>query len=238
MEGKKLIVASLATVAILFAVPTARADTSCTGGNFQGKTVNGNLIVPKLGTCDLVGGVAVSGNAEVGEGATLLLEGSRISGNVYVGNLATFSAVGNASIGGNIDADKCVWVRLQDSEVGGNVNIKRCAGFAPQAALFSSFQIGGGFVCVDNDAGCNLENGSVIGNVHISKNSVFVSQIIFNIIDGNVTADHNADATVAIVDNIIGGNLRCIGNNLGVSNQNQPNTVEGNKSGQCAGPGF
>jgi hypothetical protein len=235
---KKLVVTSLATVAILLAVSDARADTTCTGGNFQGQVVNGNLVVPKLGTCDLVGGVTVTGNAEVGEGATLLLENSRISGNVYVGNLATFSAVGNASIGGNVDADKCVWVRLQDSVVGGNVNINRCAGSGGQAALFSSFQIGGGFVCVDNDAGCNLENGSVIGNVEVSKNSIFVSQIIFDIIHGNVTVDHNSDATVAIVDNTISGNLRCIGNKLGVSNQNQPNTVDGKESDQCAGPGF
>jgi hypothetical protein len=241
MEGetmKKLIVALLATVAVLPAVPAARADTFCSGGNFQGHSVNGNLIVPKLATCDLVGGVAVSGNAEVGEGATLLLDGSRISGNVYVGKLATFSAVGNASIGGNIDADACVWVRLQGSEVGGNVNIKRCAGFASQAALVSSFQIGGSFVCVDNDAGCNLENSSVTGNVLISRNSEFVSQIVFDIIGGNVTVDHNSGATVAIVANTINGNLRCIGNSLGVSNQKQQNTVEGAERGQCAGPGF
>src|SRR5262249_39316398 len=83
--------------------------------------------------------------------ATLHLEKSSISGNVKVENLATLSVLDDSSIGGNIDAVNCVWVRLQGSAVGGNVNIKRCAGFGAEASLFSSFEIGGGFVCDDNE---------------------------------------------------------------------------------------
>jgi hypothetical protein len=65
-----------------------------------------------------------------------------------------------------------------------------------------------------------------------------VSQILFNTIGGSVRVNHNSDATVAILDNMISGNLHCIGNALGVSNQNKPNTVDGKESGQCADPSF
>ncbi|MBV9412333.1 MAG: hypothetical protein JO148_12105 [Acidimicrobiia bacterium] len=46
------------------------------------------------------------------------------------------------------------------------------------------------------------------------------------------------DVGVEIEANHISGNLGCSGNTPAAVNDGQPNTVTGNRTGECAAPGF
>jgi hypothetical protein len=78
----RLILALLAGEALMLAVgiPTAPADTSCTG--FMNETISGNVVVPPGQTCTL-NLATVTRNVTVETGATLFVQfGSTVEGNV------------------------------------------------------------------------------------------------------------------------------------------------------------
>jgi hypothetical protein len=52
------------------------------------------------------------------------------------------------------------------------------------------------------------------------------------------TGPFRDDVGAEIEANTIGGNLKCSGNTPAATNDGQPNTVTGNRTGECASPGF
>lgn len=179
--------------------------------------------MPPSATCTL-SGVTVTGNVKVETNARLNVynngtQGSTIDGNllvrtgaiVFVNNTGVSNTI--AMIAGNVEANQCNAVVLDDVIVGGNIHIQNCSSPEHFSSGYSDAQIGGNFTCNDNTL-CGAFDGNVRGNVQIND---------------------NADAVVS--NNTIGGNLQCKGNTT-IQDASQPNTVGGNKQGQCAGANF
>jgi hypothetical protein len=227
-------IATLAALGILAGtVPAARAgDTTCTMTISNG-TINGNLVVPAGNSCTLAN-VTVTGNVQVGKGATLIVEPNP-------GQTVT--------IGGNVQAARCQSVELLPlstgaNSVGGNVQIQNCTGRSGYNNVqgVGSVTISGNFACGSNSASCTALFGSVRGNVQVNNNSGGSNEgalVVRNNGGGNVQVNNNSGSiAAAVAGNTIGGNLQCAGNTPappGVSDGGVPNTVAGNKQGQCAG---
>jgi hypothetical protein len=65
--------------------------------------------------------------------------------------------------------------------------------------------------------------------------------VLENNVGGNAQVNNNSGSMASGVSrNTIGGNLQCAGNTPGVTDGGSPtpNTVAGNKQGQCAGANF
>jgi hypothetical protein len=231
---KRFAVAPLAALGIpAGAVPAAHAaDTTCTTTISSGTTINGNLTVPAGATCRLAN-VTVTGNVQVGKGASLTVAP------------ATGQTV---TIGGNVQADKCQLVELVSTppfgfgpiSVGGNVQIRNCTGASGYNG--TTVTISGNFACDHNSGGCLAAFGSVRGNLQFNNDSNGGgpgAAVSFNVVGGNVQVDNNSGNSASIVeDNRIGGNLQCAGNTPnppGVTDEGAPNLVAGHKQGQCAG---
>lgn len=225
----------LATVS----VASAQNTFQCTGTISDGRTINSNLVVPANATCTL-DNVTVTGNVGVGTGA--LLNVTPASGQTV-------------EINGNLTADQCNSVDLAPALsaavilIGGNVTIQNCTGGTVGYAG-PGITIGGNFVCADDpQTTCVADDGVVRGNLSVENNKlqafnvITFSEVLGNKISGNAEISGNAvirgNTAVLVGGNTIGGNLRCFDNSppptdnaFGVTS---PNTVGGQKQGQCAG---
>ena len=245
MYAKKLKSSAVATVTALgflvATVPVANAQNTfqCTGTISDGSTINGNLVVPANATCTL-DNVTVTGNVGVGTGA--LLNVTPASGQTV-------------EINGNLTADQCNSVDLAPALsaavilIGGNVTIQNCTGGTVGYAG-PGITIGGNFVCADDpQTTCVADDGVVHGNLTVEDNKlqasnvITFSEVLGNKISGNAEISGNAVSTgntaVLVGGNTIGGNLRCFDNSPpptdNVFGVTSPNTVGGQKQGQCAG---
>jgi hypothetical protein len=234
---KRFAITPLAALGILAgAMPAARAaDTTCTGLIPSGATINGNLVVPAGNTCTLAN-VTVTGNVQVGKGASLTVE----------------PLTGQTTIGGNVQADQCQSVGMFATgtaiSVGGNVQIRNCTGQrgSGYSVLGGSLTISGNFACDHNFGGCVATGGLVRGNVQVDHNSNVGgpgANVVTNAVGGNVQVNNNSGGSASIVGgNTIGGNLQCARNTTptppSVIDGGNPNIVNGIKQGQCAGANF
>ena len=174
---KRFAITTLAALGILAgAVPVARAaDTTCPP-NPTGK-INGNLVVPAGASCSLAN-VTVTGNVQVGKGASLTVV--PITGQTV-------------TIGGNVQAAQCNFVLLIAGaiSVGGNVQIQNCTGGSGYND--SLVTIGGNFACANNSGGCVASGGSVRGNVQVDNNSGSSATVVSNnTIGGNLQCAGNS----------------------------------------------
>src|ERR1700731_4458307 len=139
-------ITALAALGILAGtVPAARAaDTTCTGLISSG-TINGNLTVPAGARAELFANATVTGNVQVGKGASLLVQA--IGGQTV-------------TIGGNVQAAQCQDVFLTTGgagaggaiSVGGNVQIRNCTSGAYNGDS-GTVTISGNFACDHNSNG-------------------------------------------------------------------------------------
>jgi hypothetical protein len=229
---KSFAIAIVAALGFLLAtVPVASAQNvfQCTGTIADGRTINTSLTVPANATCEL-DNVTVAGNVGVGTGAVL---------NVLP---APRQAV---KIDGNLTADQCNYVALSTEGgvilIGGNVTIQNCTG-AVVGYSGPGITIGGNFVCVGNPLTCVADDGVVNGNLTVEENlfssSTIItnSEVLQNTISGNAEIGGNTGpAPLTVGGNTIGGNLQCVGNSQTPDDGGTPNTVSGQKLGQCAG---
>jgi hypothetical protein len=206
----------LAFGTIIAALPAARAKDTICNGQINSGTINGNLSVPPGAQCGLAG-VTVTGNVTVSANSTF---------GVSTGD------DGPTVIDGNLRADGCNEVSTGEQnvpqlKVGGNVAIQHCS------MVLSNTQIGGNLSWADSAAVQGIvQLSNIKGNVQISNNSGNATKgFAENTVGGNVGITNNT-GPMEVGQNTIGGNLSCQGNTdlLG-----GPNTVGGNKSGQCSG---
>jgi len=152
----------------------------------------------------------------VESGAVCVLHSVTVSGNIEVnpgGSLTVFFS----DISGNIIGDKAKIVSVQQSFVNGNVQLT-------ETTLFTAVNF-----------------NTINGNIEILISRTAVSLVIFNEVDGNIVFNDNffgqsiPDGNI-ISANTVGGNLECQGNtsppNHSLSDFG-PNTVDGDKEGQC-----
>jgi len=219
-----------AVTLILGSVPSAFANTTCTGvmngavsstiPDFSGlnaqSTLSGNVTVPSGASCTLMF-YNITGNIQAGNGSSVTLEYVNVTGNVQVtgGSLLVNAYNEPSSIGGNVQATSCSSALLEGNvTVNGNVQITACTGSGPNGFQGPGIAVKGNFQCTSNSGGCEAWLGNVSGNVQLEGNG-----------SGGPT-DVSLDT--------IGGNLQC---------QNTPATthahgyswVTGNSQGQCAG---
>jgi hypothetical protein len=194
-------------VGFALAVSSAGAQTTtCTGTLAAGIYTNVN--VPRGVTCFLASPITITGNVIVAAGATLL----PLPGTVHPPGV---------QINGSVVATDAVSVTLAPVTVGGNVVLR---GITSQVEIAAT-NIGGNVQIQESsvDASVVMDSNAVVGNVLLINNRV----------PSNV---------YVIARNTIGGNLVCVGNTPAPSNvfvvpppTAFPNTVGGNKVGQCVG---
>jgi hypothetical protein len=223
----------------------------CSGGAIAPGVYSGLVVT---GNCTITTAVTINGNVTVADGAYLdaAYSGTRltINGNVKVGTRAklglgcTFGYhdcglipvwLGNITVNGNIVANQALTMYLDYTIVHGNVTSNG----------------GGDISMVDHPP---LEDGLVLpikddvidGNVMVHGWQGAWFGIIRDTVRGNVMASNTVGTrsgeggeldSTEIVTNTISGNLICQGNSpaaqIGDSG-GSPNTVSGNKIGECA----
>jgi hypothetical protein len=199
------------------ALPAARADTTCTQ-EISGGTIYGNIVVPNGNTC-VLSGVMVTGNVIVQANARLNIDPfalTTIVGNVIFGAGTAIQmnlySTAYLIVDGNVTANRCAYIIMTSVTIGGNFSAQNCTG-APSGQGISgqptNTTVDGNFTCTGTAGACGLFGITVKGNVQIKNNGSGI-----------------------VLSNIIGGNLQCSGNTGGVNGSG--NTVDGQKSGQCA----
>ena len=226
---------------LLVTVPVASAQSvfQCSNGTTitDGRTIDSNVVVPPSATCEL-DNVTVIGNVKVGTGAAL----------------QAFPVVRQkVAINGNIAADGCGHVELETSgggtiSVAGNVTAQNCNGasYSGHCLTIGSgpcLTIGGNVVFAGTGAGTVASEGVIHGNLTVDNNNTkdlpIPPVVEGNQVSGNVEVSGNAVPSPLLVPlvkgNTIGGNLQCVGNSQTPDDGGIPNTVSGQKLGQCAG---
>jgi hypothetical protein len=253
-------IATLAAFGIVLTAGSgARAQSGSCETTVAGGVVHGNLIVPTGATCTL-NDVTVAGNVSVQSSATLTVgSGSKIGGNIEAnGCKFVYLYPGPISVGGNVDINTCNGGQngYQATPTGSPQPPGPGGGTPP------GITIGGNFVCENNAQPCVISGGMIRGNAQLDDNTapaqVFsvtvqgnlsvsgnsanspgaeVAVVVNSLVGGNVRVIDNSGPGDSIVgSNVINGNLQCQGNTPGVTDDNlAPNTVAGNKLGQCAG---
>ena len=228
----------------------APSTGTCSGGAIAPGIYHGLIVT---GNCTVKGPVTINGNVTVADNAYLdaAYNGTKltINGNVKVSSRAKLGLgctygyhdcglnpvwLGNVTVNGNITANQALTMYLDFTTIHGNVVSNG----------------GGDITMVDSPAGegivfpikDNVIDGNVI--VHGWQGAWF--GVIRNTVGGNVMAsntvgtrigDGNLPDSTEIVTNHISGNLICQGNSpaaqIGDSG-GSPNTVGGNKIGECA----
>jgi hypothetical protein len=242
--------AALAAFGIgLAALPAAGADTTCTTTLSNG-TINGNL--PNGSSCSLTN-ETVTGNVTVGTGASLTVHSATIDGNIGANHCAVvqlFNDLGPVSVRGSVEIKFCTGSRVWENgynniTIGGNFTCSNNSspfGSAGCSAMGGSV---GGNMQVNNNTGvegASVGANTVMGNMQVNANAggaggpggLPCCEVTGNTVLGNVQVNNNTVGVSRVGGNKIGGNLACQGN-ASVTNGGVPNTVAGNKRGQCAG---
>jgi hypothetical protein len=166
-------------------------------------------------------GTTIDGDVFVPKGASCTLTDVTVDGSVLVFKRGSLT-VNGGTITGNVHASDCVYVKLSpDSSnvvptVNGTVHISHCtnSSASPGSGVTAGGEIDGSFICNNNRDSCEVI-GATVGN--------------------NVLLHHNISNTASVVSaSTIGGNLGCEANKPAPTASGAPNTVTGDKAGQCS----
>ena len=200
--------------AALVAVPgvaSGAAATTCNGELAAG--TYGRVVVPADGVCFSEGPVTIRGGLYVQHGATLVIGSEE-------------NAVHTATISGGVHSSNAMSVQIHFSTINGGIDLHGGSGpfGGPFEVTWNAIEdnvINGGASEIGYDG---FWNGFIRNTVHGSVN-----------LNGNTVVDPDGNE---FVTNTIHGNLNCAGNDpapqVGDS-EGSPNTVTGQKTGQCAG---
>ena len=241
-------VAALATLSIVLATGAHAQVTSCSTA-LSGGTIHRNLFVPDDATCSM-DNVTVVGNLLVGTNATLNVgSGTKIGGNILadgcyaveVGPVGvptpTFMPI---FVGGNLEVSNCTLGSFQVPSLSGpGITIQgnlSCENNSAECVMLGG-EVGGNVRFIANVGSSQIFSATVGGNVEVNDNpGSEAAVVVSSAVGGNVVVSNNTGSGVIVGNNVIGGNLRCVNNSQGVSDDNVgPNTVNGQKLGQCFG---
>ncbi len=240
----------------------AKPGSTCAGGTITG--TYGSVTV--TGNCQTVGDVTINGDLTIADGAVLnnhasgspyMFENVIINGNIQVGKgavlgLGSYGGPGirtHTVVNGNINANQPLDLYLSGITVHGSVNSN---GGGPGASQFLNFPtkdntIDGNLIVQGWTGGwIGALRNTVGGNLDFSKNSTVVHETPDGCGEGTAPActsfapGGDPDSS-EVVDNVIGGNLICHDNSPAVQvgdTNGGPNTVSGNKLGECVGAGL
>lgn len=182
-------------------------------GTYTG-VFDGTVTVGPGQDCVLSDGATVTGDIQV-TGGTLELAGARVTGNVQARGGGTVSVLQSTLIEGNLriqnlPADSPP-SRVCGATIQGNVQYQDNA---------AAIAIGGGSECPGN---------SIRGNVQDMGNTA-ATQVVDNMIGGNLQVQGNTGSATQISGNVVGRNLQCENNTALSGGGNTART----KQGQCA----
>jgi hypothetical protein len=176
---------------LLATLGVARADTIRCRGEFGGRTISGNLVVP--------------------DGAVRTLRDSVVTGDVLVGHEAALRLLDGVAVRGNLRIDHCDYTSFEPLTpaapiaIAGNVEIEHCAEASGKVSSAGRVTIGGNFVCHDNSAPCYAVSLTIGGDARIDRNSGGPSFIESNIIAGDLRCAGNSGVTDYGSPNIVAG---------------------------------
>lgn len=172
--------------------------------------VTGSVTVNSGGRLDILGGT-VGGNVTINAGSGLSIYGGTVGGNVNA-SAANLLSVCAAKVSGNLSTtSSSAWVLIGDSDSDAT---PACAGNT----------ISGNLTVTGNSAGAEVGANSISGGTSIT---------------GTTGAGPGSENTVPEIEhNNISGGLACASNTPLPTDDNQPNTVKGKRTGQCSATGF
>src|SRR5581483_5343902 len=171
-----------------------------------------------------------------------------VSGPVASLNGAAVSTcVSSATVGGNIKVPAGGKVLLLSDTVGGTLNVTGAGQVIICGSTFGgSVRIASstGFVLLGDPTDDGCAGNTFNSGVTLTSNSAGLA-LVGNKIGGGVTITSNTGTGPApnhtspkVGANTIGGLLACSGNTPVMTNGGSPNSVNGNRSGECSSAGF
>jgi uncharacterized repeat protein (TIGR01451 family) len=134
-------------------------------------------------------------------------------------------------------------VFISNSTVNGGISASSPAAFSLCNSSVQSVNVSGatGFVLVGDSSDDGCGGNSIHGGLTLTNNHGGV-EVSDNVITGTVSLTNNSgagpflpdDAAPEVENNKIGGSLTCSGNDPGINNGGESNTVTGARTGQCA----
>jgi hypothetical protein len=208
-----LVSIAAALAAVIFVLPATAAGNITTCTDVLAPGTYGRVVVPADATCLSDGPVVIRGGLFVGAGATFVLGSEE-------------NAVPTGVISGGVHATNAASVQIHFTTINGGVDVHGGSG-----------PFGGPFDITWN----TIEDSVINGGATIDGYNGFWMGFIRNTVNGNVNLNGNVlvdpDGN-EYVTNTIHGSLNCSGNSpapqVGDS-EGSPNTVTGEKTGQCAG---
>ena len=196
------------------------SDTSDTA------TGNNTSSVTTSGGCDHTVSGTQSGAMQL-SGGSWCVTGATINGPLTVSS-GTTAVIANTTVNGPITATSPASFSLCGSSAAGNVGVSGATGFVllgdPGDDSCAADRFAAAVNLSSNHAGVEISHASHIGgNLTVSGNN------------GGGPFD---DASPEVEANVIGAGLACPGNSPAASDDHQPNSVGGPRSGDCAPPGF
>jgi hypothetical protein len=215
-------------------------DETAVSGAYHNLTITGSDYVDSSAT------LTVTGNLSIAPGACLdafSLATVHVGGNLYVGPGATLGlGCSPGALGPPFGQPPCNGQTTTDT-VGGNI-----IGNQPWSMYLTANIIGGNVI--SNGGGPGLASDTFV-NFPIKENAIRGNLIVQgwqggwsgalrNNVGGNLIFSKNVSVldpdSNEVVTNVVGGNLICLGNSPAVQfgdSGGTPNTVAGNKIGQC-----
>ena len=218
---------STASDTIAALLPGPHAITASYSGDGSYATSQGAAANPVTVTCSTTLTGKQKPNVTL-SGASLCLDGARFPSNVTIAAGTAVAIIGGTSIGASLTATNPGAVAICGSTISGNLKVSGASGAVlvgdPTDDACAGNTIVGSVTLSSNHGGVEL------GHNHIGSKSM---------ITGNSgTGPLPEDVYTEIEANTIGAPLSCSGNTPGVTDDGQPNTVSGPRSGQCGAPGF
>jgi hypothetical protein len=161
-------------------------------------------------------------------GGTWLLSSASVTGALSIAG-GTSVAIVNSRIGSSLTATNPGSVFLCSSSIGSSVNVTGASGFV---------LIGdpGDDACGGNTIGSSLVLQNDSGGVEVSHNPRISSSV--SLLGDSGGGPFAEDTRPEVEANTINSSLSCSGDTPTATNDGQPNTVYGARSGECGAAGF
>ncbi len=170
-----------------------------------------------------------AGTLAVTSGAVCVAAGTKVAGSIVVEPGAALSLSG-ATVGGSVQSTVASAVSVCGSALG-SLSVTATTGYVligsdgdDAAAPCAANTIKGGAALSGNRGGLELTGNAIGGNAQVTSTSG--------------TGPDPEDKAPEVEANQIGGGLSCSGNSPAPTNDQQPNTVGGGRTGQCTAAGF
>jgi len=217
--------ASLTTSALQVGTHTITATYSG-DGNFLGST--SAPLTQVVGCTSTITGVR--GGLTVTTGSSTCVVNGSVTGGITVQAGAALS-ISNSTVNGAVTSTGAAAITVCNSTLNGATTVTGTTGFV----LIGDGGDDGSPPCAGNNLAGMLTLDSNTGQVEFGRNTITGGASLTNTSGSGPTVENS---TSEIEGNIISGDLACSGNTPAPTNDGQPNTVTGTRSGQCASPGF